>query len=209
MLIEPCASMKKPSTQDFQFIAGTLELDFVNTVGNRLGRPRDYLPDAVEFRRWVRLAGFLGNQAPPNLSKAGLRLVRQVREELYALFLPLAMGRGISHRALHKLNCQLNRTARKRQLCCNRGTVDWIWKTSRNDPDRVLAPVLLSAATLLVSQFRNQIRQCEDESCGWLFLDRSKAGTRRWCSMRDCGNRAKVRRHYETHFGSTATQNKV
>jgi predicted RNA-binding Zn ribbon-like protein len=42
------------------------------------------------------------------------------------------------------------------------------------------------------------IEQCEGDVCGWLFLDRSPAGRRRWCSMRDCGNRAKARRHYYT-----------
>lgn len=192
--------MKKPSTQDFQFIAGNLALDFVNTVGNRLARPSDYFPDAVEFRRWVCLASFVDNQAPPGLSDAQLCLIRQVREELYALFRPLAMGYGISRRGLNKLNVRLSRSAGKRQLCCNDETVNWVWKTPRDDPDRVLGPVLLSAANLLVSPSRDQIRQCEGETCGWLFLDRSKAGTRRWCSMRDCGNRAKVRRYYHKHL---------
>ncbi|HKV37660.1 MAG TPA: ABATE domain-containing protein [Blastocatellia bacterium] len=191
---------KKPSTHEFQFIAGNLALDFVNTVGNRLGAQRDYLFDTAELRRWVRLAGFLDTQAPPTLSKTKLPLVRQVREELYALFRPLAMSRGVTRRALHELNSRLSRTIGKRQLCCSQETVVWIWRTSRDDPDRVLAPVLLSAANLLVSRFRNQIRQCEGESCGWLFLDRSKAGTRRWCSMTDCGNRVKVRRYYHKHL---------
>jgi predicted RNA-binding Zn ribbon-like protein len=41
------------------------------------------------------------------------------------------------------------------------------------------------------------MRQCADaKGCGWLFLDESRAGTRRWCSMGECGNRAKAHRHY-------------
>ena len=48
----------------------------------------------------------------------------------------------------------------------------------------------------LVSGDRELIRQCEDDACGWLFVDRSRGGRRRWCSMADCGNRAKARRHY-------------
>jgi len=27
-------------------------------------------------------------------------------------------------------------------------------------------------------------------------VDESRNGSRRWCSMKDCGNRAKARRHY-------------
>jgi predicted RNA-binding Zn ribbon-like protein len=33
-----------------------------------------------------------------------------------------------------------------------------------------------------------------DGGCGWLFLDRSRNSSRRWCSMDDCGARAKARR---------------
>lgn len=193
-------SGEKPSTLDFQFIAGNLALDFVNTVGNRLSTPRDYLSDVVEFRRWARLAGFLGNQTPPWVTDPQLSLVRRVREELHALFYRLATGHGLSRRALGEFNCRLSRVAEKRQLCLTKESLDWVWKTSRDDPDRVLAPILLSAANLLVSQSSSLIRQCEDENCGWLFLDRSKAGTRRWCSMGDCGNRAKARRYYNTHL---------
>lgn len=192
-------SRNRPSTEDYQFIAGNLALDFVNTVGNRLSTPSDYFSDVVEFRRWIRLAGLLGNQIPPRVTDPQLGLVRQVREELYALFHRLATGHGLSQRALGEFNSRLSRVAEKRQLSLQKESVNWVWKTSRDDPDRVLAPILLSTANLLVSQSRSQIRQCEDENCGWLFLDRSRAGTRRWCSMQDCGNRAKVRRYYNTH----------
>jgi predicted RNA-binding Zn ribbon-like protein len=56
--------------------------------------------------------------------------------------------------------------------------------------------VLLDAADLLTSGAWRRLRQCEGETCGWLFPDRSKSGRRRWCSMADCGNREKARRHY-------------
>jgi predicted RNA-binding Zn ribbon-like protein len=41
------------------------------------------------------------------------------------------------------------------------------------------------------------VGECEGEGCSWLFLDTSRNRSRRWCSMEDCGNRAKARRHYE------------
>jgi len=43
------------------------------------------------------------------------------------------------------------------------------------------------------------VRICEataTDGCGWLFLDETRNRSRRWCSMKDCGNRAKARRHY-------------
>ncbi|HVI75944.1 MAG TPA: CGNR zinc finger domain-containing protein, partial [Anaeromyxobacteraceae bacterium] len=61
-------------------------------------------------------------------------------------------------------------------------------------------PVLAAAADLLASRDDlARVRVCgmsEAGECGWLFLDRTKARSRRWCSMKDCGNRAKARRHY-------------
>ena len=42
----------------------------------------------------------------------------------------------------------------------------------------------------------DKVRRCANPECGWLFLDDSRAGKRRWCSMSACGNRAKARRHY-------------
>ena len=62
----------------------------------------------------------------------------------------------------------------------------------------VLAPVALSAAELLSTPHAlARVHVCEsDDGCGWLFPDETRAGTRRWCDMRTCGNRAKAKRHY-------------
>jgi predicted RNA-binding Zn ribbon-like protein len=60
----------------------------------------------------------------------------------------------------------------------------------------MLAPVLWSAADLLVGGGHSRVRRCANSKCLWLFRDESKTGTRRWCDMAACGNRAKARRHY-------------
>jgi len=76
----------------------------------------------------------------------------------------------------------------------------WVWKRTNAELDDVLAPVVESAAALLTSPDLSRVRECESETCGWLFIDRSRNRSRRWCDMTVCGNRAKVRRHYQrTH----------
>ena len=60
----------------------------------------------------------------------------------------------------------------------------------------LLAPVLWSAGDLLASGKLDKIRRCANPECLYLFLDESRAGKRRWCTMSSCGNRAKARRHY-------------
>lgn len=57
------------------------------------------------------------------------------------------------------------------------------------------AATALSAINLLAPEQRRRIRICDN--CGWLFLDRSRNGSRRWCDMTVCGNRIKAQRHYD------------
>jgi predicted RNA-binding Zn ribbon-like protein len=54
-----------------------------------------------------------------------------------------------------------------------------------------------AAVELLTSEDIMRVRTCADETCAWLFLDRTKNQRRRWCDMKTCGNRVKARRHYE------------
>ncbi|MFJ9826082.1 CGNR zinc finger domain-containing protein [Streptomyces sp. NPDC101160] len=42
----------------------------------------------------------------------------------------------------------------------------------------------------------DRIRKCAHGACILHFFDTSRNGTRRWCSMAACGNRAKASRHY-------------
>src|SRR5258706_243420 len=62
--------------------------------------------------------------------------------------------------------------------------------------DHLLGPIARSAANLLTrDELLYHVSHCGGDNCGWLFVDSSKNHSRRWCDMRDCGNRAKVRRH--------------
>ena len=82
----------------------------------------------------------------------------------------------------------------------NTGEV-FAWDWAGDDPtlDRMLWPIAQSAADLLTSDELGSVKQCS--GCSWLFVDRSRNHSRRWCDMRVCGNRAKARRYYERHRG--------
>ena len=73
------------------------------------------------------------------------------------------------------------------------------------DLDRPLWQTALSAAALLASDHRARIKQCPGPPCGWLFLDSTRNGSRRWCDPALCGNRDKVRAHYWRHKDDTTT----
>jgi predicted RNA-binding Zn ribbon-like protein len=61
--------------------------------------------------------------------------------------------------------------------------------------DQARSAIAGSLAHYLADHDLQRLRVCADDTCRWLFVDRSPAGRRRWCDMRTCGNRAKVARH--------------
>ena len=168
-------------------VAGNLCLDFVNTVDPRHGTPREEdLPDYAAVLDWARQAGIgVAPLATGNASRAHEEAIA-LRETLYAIFGAVARGEAPPAKALRHLNDELARRPR-------RITERFAWAPA----DDVLAPVVWSAAELLTSGPLERVRECPgDDTCGWLFLDTSRNGSRRWCDMRTCGNRAKARRHY-------------
>ena len=84
----------------------------------------------------------------------------------------------------------------RRRLARSGGGYAWRIEPLAPSAPHLLAPVLWSAADLLIEGAQASIRQCANDECLWLFLDASKNATRRWCDMASCGNRAKARRHY-------------
>jgi predicted RNA-binding Zn ribbon-like protein len=50
---------------------------------------------------------------------------------------------------------------------------------------------------VLGGEASGRLRACAAADCGYFYLDTSRSGNRRWCSMQRCGNRAKVRAHRE------------
>src|SRR5260221_3971430 len=73
------------------------------------------------------------------------------------------------------------------------------WPAQPDALDRMLWPVAYSAADLLTNpELLSRVGECaDDRGCGYLFLDMTKNRSRRWCDMKDCGNRAQAQRHYE------------
>ncbi|WP_412543337.1 CGNR zinc finger domain-containing protein [Longispora sp. K20-0274] len=58
----------------------------------------------------------------------------------------------------------------------------------------LLGELAASAVELMLHGPFDRLGECP--SCGWLFLDTSRNGQRRWCSMATCGGRVKARRHH-------------
>ncbi len=188
--------MPRPSKPNPQFIAGNTALDFANTVADRLGAARERLLTCEDLERWARTAGVLGQDEKLDLDEPELGEIRQTRETIYAVMQALATGAQPDEALLAPFNARLASTVSRRVLAGKDGAIGWQWAFGGGAAERVTAPILAAASEILASGAWRRVRQCHDTHCGWLFLDQSKAGRRRWCSMADCGNRAKAARHF-------------
>lgn len=135
----------------------------------------------------------------PDEAVIGFREATNLRETIFRCFAATAAGRPPPDEDVGALNAALADAPPRRRLRLGG------WEIGRPDPSAsaLLAPTLWSAADLLVGTQLQRVRQCANPDCGWLFLDNSKSGNRRWCSMSSCGNRAKAHRHYLRRTGSS------
>jgi predicted RNA-binding Zn ribbon-like protein len=156
-------------------IGEPLPLDLLNTTWVSEDGPQDLLADEAGVRLWLDGHGFDG--AP-----AKARQLREAREAMRAFLLDRA--------AIDELNAVLSRGAERPVL-------------SGDGVDREIdaaaawqVPWLCATALVeLVDARADRIRECANPDCVLWFLDTSRPGTRRWCSMASCGNRDKAIRH--------------
>jgi predicted RNA-binding Zn ribbon-like protein len=188
-------------------LGGALCLDFVNTIDPRLEQPReDFLPTFETLVDWAAFAGAVAPAEAAALAAGAERdpahaaLVHsraiELREALFELLRPPRRA-GRHSAALTVVNEELQRALARAELTPAASRYR-LTPRPTTELDRILGPMVQTAAELLTSADIDRVRECDGRGCGWLFLDTSKAGRRRWCSMAICGNRAKARRHRES-----------
>ena len=193
---------------DFELSGGHLALDLANTISRR-ARPETSTERLFDFGRlitWSQKAGLVSPKdaerlrsegtARPRAAVSALRRAVAVREAIYSLFEAVADGHRPPTDALDALNAALPDALSTLRVAPDRGGFGWRYAPPPDDLAPMLAPIVRAAAELLTSDDRSRVRVCGSATCSWLFLDRSKNGTRRWCDMKVCGNREKARRHY-------------
>jgi len=185
-------------------------LDFVNTVDNRPTEAKDLLETYDDLLAWAEQAGVLEPALAAELKAEAMRRpaaaagalegAKALREAVHAVLEAVMRGSDVPADRLGTLQAAVAPSLARRQLVRAARGFEWVWTYDDAALDGLLAPVVESAANLLTSPDVARVRECEAATCGWLFLDRSRNRSRRWCDMSVCGNRAKVRRHYQrTH----------
>lgn len=170
-------------------------LEFVNTRYWRgQAVPTETLHAPEDLVAWLAANGGPKAGKPPVRKEFDRAL--DLRELIHRLFDAEAQDRAPAPRDLERLNAALAAAPVRTALHRERGSYAWDVDVRSETALALLAPVLWSTGDLLAGPRLDRVRRCANPECGWLFLDDSRAGRRRWCSMQSCGNRAKARRHY-------------
>lgn len=182
-------------------VGGHPAIDFVNTVGWRTGdNIREGLEDYQSLIEWCTHAGVIeSGEARALRARAGtspqeagrvLREALTLREAIYQVLAAKARSRPIPREALDTLHQGWSDAVRRGTLERADDRVSLTWPIDLRLPRWRLAQRVIE---LLASDELQQMKECDGANCGWLFIDRSRNRTRRWCSSADCGNRERVK----------------
>jgi predicted RNA-binding Zn ribbon-like protein len=192
---------------DLEALGDRLCLDFVNTSGQHPSHEDDeFLTSYAHLVEWSVYMDIITDEAGDRLlalaaarpveAEAALNYAVAVRETLFRVLSAVAAGREAETADMAAFNHVLSRAMSHLRMAALDDGFRWAWALETADLEAMLWPVVWSAAELMTSHEIQHLRECASDTCDWLFLDTSRNHSRRWCSMKSCGNRAKARSHY-------------
>ena len=186
-------------------VGGRPCLDFLNTTSGRgTTERREHLHTFGDLLAWAHHADILSAEDTLALARlargkpAGARRILAqaitLRETLHVIFEATVQGQQVPADAVVRLNRFIAGAAKAAQLAPTEGSL-WRWSSDARRLERPLWPIIRSAAELLTAGPLNRVKMCPGQGCGWIFLDETRNGRRRWCEMQVCGSRAKMHRY--------------
>jgi predicted RNA-binding Zn ribbon-like protein len=179
----------------FRFLGGRPCLDLTATVGERWGRQAERLRTPQDLATWLMAAGLADE--PPAASRQDLAHARTLREAIYQTIKRRTASRPPGPGDLAIINTWAGQPPPRIWLEADDGQL-----RARRDAataTALVADVARDAVDLLGGPLADRIRECDAQDCALLFLDTSRAGRRRWCSMAACGARAKMTAYRARH----------
>lgn len=187
----------------------SLVLNFINTVHNRnkpYNESIEYLKEPDDIFVWADILELLPDdkKIPGNSSvkefnlKNRFKELIKFRELLFSIFSAIANESEIEETQLSLFNRYLKRYYSSTELVI--GENYEIFECITDYKDRlefILLVLIKDARNLLLNENQNRIKSCPN--CGWIFLDKTKGKTKKWCSMKDCGNNIKSLNWYNKH----------
>jgi predicted RNA-binding Zn ribbon-like protein len=182
----------------FLFIGNQPALDLLNTVLLSNNGSVEMLPDTKALKRWLIAAGLISTQRTARWSRSlkssqgenFLKRLREFRTRLRAAVLRLEAGKPPTRQFLAELNGLLRTHPSRRAVVLRDRKLRRETVFEPSTADHLWGLIAAATESLLCDTDPSRIRKCE--SCIGHFYDASKKGSRRWCSMKLCGNKVKV-----------------
>ncbi len=195
----------KPPALPAESVDADRVLAFVNTLSGRpTAAPAERLVSYDALVDWAREQQLVSAAAGDRLNAAARRhpqqaasvlaRAREFREALNALALAIEHHRQPALPVLATIGDCLAAAYAHGRLVPHDGGLQWI-ASAEDDLDRILWEIGRATGRLVVSPRLGRIRSCGAADCGWWFVDDTKNHSRRWCDMKICGNREKIRRY--------------
>ena len=188
-------------------IGGHVVVDLVNTVLRTESHPVDWFEAYSGVLEWAALTGEFDEsllvqlehmyEAEPAAGAAALRRLRELREAIHEVLAATIANEATPDKAIRRLEARWKDAVAHSRLTLSNHHTRLQLSVESSRLDYLNYELALRAFDLLRTFPETRTRVCAGPNCGWLFIDRSKAGRRRWCDMATCGNTAKSRRHYE------------
>jgi len=177
----------------FPQLAGHRALDLLNTVGWRLAPERQYdaLTSYDDLLRWGHQTGLIGipetgDHVDAAARERELQQVVDLRENVYAMLFEAGTVEVFT---------AAYRDAVGRSMLQRDGESGFRW-VPNGEGVALRDLIALDVHDLVTRTDLSLLAQCQDDACGWVFLDESPRRNRRWCDSADCGNRNRARAHY-------------
>jgi predicted RNA-binding Zn ribbon-like protein len=189
------------------FVGGHVVLDLVNTVNARDGDPVDWLDGYPRVLEWAAFTGQFDesllaelrriNDADPGAGILALRRFRELREAIHDVLAATIKNDTAPKKTVRRLEARWKAAVALAHLTVSDDRTGLELSVESSRLDYLSHELALRAVDLLRAFPKGRTRICAGTKCGWLFIDSSKGGRRRWCDMATCGNAAKSKRHYE------------
>jgi predicted RNA-binding Zn ribbon-like protein len=189
-------------------VGGALCLDFTNTSSGRgTALRQEHLRNWRHLLAWAEHAGIIEPRAryaieretrgTPLPARRSLHRALTLREAIFVIFQAVAAGKRAPRQSIEILNSVLSEAMSVARVRPLHEHYVWTWIGKPTTLAQLLWPIARSAAELLVGPELGRVKVCPGHGCGWLFVDRTRNGNRRWCEMEICGSRAKMRRYHQ------------
>jgi predicted RNA-binding Zn ribbon-like protein len=188
-------------------IGGHVAVDFVNTVNSRDEDPADWLDGFPRLLEWAELTGSFDSRAlrglgwrasrEPVRATRALGSIKELREALHRVLTAIGSGDVPPMGGVRRVERSWKDAAASGHIDVAIGQAAIRLDVETSGLAYVEHEIAIGALELLQSLQSDRTRVCAGPRCGWLFIDSSKGGRRRWCDMQTCGNAAKSRRHYQ------------